>query len=118
MSRCGRSQSRAGELESELAGKDIGERVAALVNVLRDQDFSPVVELEDGALNIMLMNCPFRSVALKNKSICSYDYHLISAMLNMDVKKAEAIQDGSALCVYKAMISPEQLKELPSMFGD
>lgn len=106
------------KMESDLAGRDTGERVATLVNVLREQDFSPVVELEDGVLNIKLMNCPFRSVALKNKAICSYDYHLISAMLNTDVKKAESIQDGSAQCIYKAMFSPEQLQELPSMVGD
>lgn len=106
------------ELESQIVGMDTGQRVAALVKVLKDQDFSPSIELEDGSLSIKLMNCPFRSVALKNKSICSYDFHLISAMLNADVKKAESIQDGSPRCVYKAMITPEQLKELPSVIGD
>ena len=66
-----------------------------------DQSYNPLV---DGTLRIKLMNCPFRSVALKNDSVCTFDSHLMSAMLDIDVERQSCIHDGDAGCVYSGEV--------------
>ena len=55
-------------------------------------------------LRIRLLNCPFRSVALENKAVCTYDLNLISSLLDLDVDRAECIQEGDTSCMYTAAV--------------
>ena len=90
--------------ESDLAGKDLTDRLAALVGHLGREDFFPETEMVDGMLRIRLLNCPFRSVALQNKAVCTFDLNLISTMLDLDVEREHCIHDGDSGCMYTAAV--------------
>ena len=71
---------------------------------LEREDFLPEAEVRDGRLRIRLYNCPFRSVALQNKAVCSFDLNLISSLLQVDVERQQCIHDGDGGCMYSADI--------------
>ena len=68
----------------QVAGRDSGHRLGALVTVLKEADFSPEAEVATKRLGTKRPNCRFRSVAVRNKSVCSFDAHLISSMLRVE----------------------------------
>ena len=88
--------------EAEVSGKDLGFRLSALMDLLKQGDFFPEAEVVGGTLRIKLLNCPFRSVALQNKAVCSFDANLISTMLDVDPTREACIHDGDAGCMYSA----------------
>jgi predicted ArsR family transcriptional regulator len=97
---------------AELAGKDLGQRLVALTRHLEKNDFSPQTEVSDGHLEIRLINCPFRSVALQNQEVCGFDQHLISSLLQRQIVRKRCINDGDAGCCYTTKLAvgePEQL---------
>ena len=94
------------EHAAEVDGKDLEHRLHALMRLLQREKFSPEAEIIDGMLRIKLLNCPFRSTALQNNAVCAYDSTLISAVLNMDVRRCECIQDGHSCCTYSAYVGP------------
>jgi predicted ArsR family transcriptional regulator len=99
-------------LRADLAGKGLKERLATLENHLEEQSFLPEVDVSDGSLNIRLMNCPFRAVALQNKAVCSFDLNVVTSLLDMKVKRSGCICDGDSGCTYTADLSDEAAKEL------
>lgn len=92
----------------DVTGKDVGYRLDALVDLLKQEDFSPEVGVEDGTIRIKLLNCPFRSVALRNKAVCFFDLHLITSMLDTEPVLDSSIQNGEPGCVYSAHIGTGQ----------
>ena len=100
------------EYEDELAGKNLPYRLSTLMGHLGEQSFSPEAEVADGTLRIRLHNCPFRSVALQNNAVCTFDHNLISSLLELDVQRAECIHDGADGCMYTAAIGGDGQKEL------
>jgi len=99
-------------IKAELAGKSLGEKVSSLEHHLTDQTFLPQMDVSDGSLKIRLMNCPFRSVALESKAVCSFDLNVISSMLDMDVERRDCIHDGDSGCMYVVDLGSEAAKEL------
>ncbi len=93
------------EYESQVSGQDLEHRLATLVELLSDADFFPEVEVGDTAIRIRLLNCPFRSVALQNRAVCSFDSNLISALLKVQPSRDECIHDGATGCTYTTAIS-------------
>ena len=102
----------------EVDGKDLAYRLGTLLRLLRKEEFSPEATVVDGILRIRLLNCPFRTVALQNRAVCSFDAGLISAVLNTDLSREECIQDGHSCCTYSAYIGAEQISEFPSRSAD
>ena len=100
------SRSVAQPYEDELAGKDLPQRLRTLTEHLKREDFFPETEVVDGSLRIRLLNCPFRSVALQNDAVCTFDLNLISKLLELDVERAECIHDGDNSCMYTAALGP------------
>ena len=96
----------------EVRGKDLEYRLASLTKLLEHHDFFPEAEVEGQTLRIRLLNCPFRSVALSNKAVCSFDANVISDMLDVDVSRQSCIHDGDAGCTYTASIDAGQAEEL------
>ena len=96
-------------------GQNFQNRVKSLVTLMDQQDFSPVLSVDGNAVELKLMNCPFRSVAMKNPSICSYDFHLISKVLDVDISRIESIRDGAGGCIYRILASESEVKELASV---
>ena len=95
--------------DAKLEGKGLPERLDTLIRHLEQEHFFPEAEFVDRTLRIKLLNCPFRSVALQNKSVCTFDLNLISSLLNIDVDRAECIHDGDSGCMYTAAIGAGQL---------
>ena len=85
-------------------GENLEHRLQALIRLLNKEDFSPEAEVVDATLNIRLHNCPFRSVALQDKAVCSFDSNLISKILGVDVERSECIQNGHNSCMYTANV--------------
>ena len=90
--------------ETELAGKDLAHRLRTLEGHLGQENFSPETEVVGGELRIKLLNCPFRSAALQNKAVCTFDLNLISSMLEMDVEREQCIHDGDSGCMDTAAV--------------
>ena len=86
----------------ELDGKGMSSRLDTLTRHLEEANFFPDVEVADGRILIRLQNCPFRSVALQNKSVCGFDLNLIGSLLDADVERQECIHDGDNSCMYTA----------------
>ena len=100
--------------EGELDGKDLGQRLSALIRHLEQDDFYPEADVADGTLRIKLLNCPFRSVALENKAVCTFDLNLISSMLDVSVERAECVHDGDGSCMYTAPVSDKSHRQILS----
>ena len=98
------SEQACGEIAVELEGENLEHRLQALLQLLHKENFSPEAEVVDGTLNIRLLNCPFRSVALRTRAVCSFDSNLISTVLGVDVERSECIQNGHDSCMYTANV--------------
>lgn len=88
--------------ESDIEGKSFEYRKHILIDMLQERDFLPEAKLKDGVLELRLLNCPFRSLALQSKSVCSFDSALISSILGIDVDRHECVHDGAPNCLYVA----------------
>jgi DeoR family suf operon transcriptional repressor len=110
------SQRVARRFDADLAGKDVGQRLQALMGHLRTEEFFPAASVSNGALRINLHNCPYRTVALQNKAVCAFDLGLISSLLALDVTRQECISDGDAGCMYTAVVGEAAEQEILHSF--
>ena len=101
----------------EVDGQSLEVRLKALLRLLADGDFYPEAELIEGTLRIRLVNCPFRSVALRSKAVCSFDSNIISSMLDVGVSQEMCINDGADGCVYVARVDEHSVAAPPSPAG-
>ena len=101
----------------EVDGQSLEVRLKALLRLLADEDFYPEAEFVEGTLRIRLINCPFRSVALRSKAVCSFDSHIISSMLDVGIKQEMCINDGADGCVYVARVDERTAAISPSTAG-
>jgi predicted ArsR family transcriptional regulator len=101
-------------LSASVAGKALGERIVVLEHHLEEQAFLPEVDVSEGSLRIRLMNCPFRSVSLQSKAVCSFDLNVISSLLDMKVERKDCIHDGDSGCMYTADLSADAERQLAS----
>ncbi len=79
---------------------DNGAGIPRLTEILREQDFNPEVNHDDGKVSLSLMSCPFRSVAMTNPELCSYDTAVISAVAAAPVERIACLTDGDPVCKY------------------
>ena len=94
--------------KDQIDGMTFTHRLATLMSYLTEKDFSPEADISGSTLRIRLLNCPFRSVALHNEAVCSFDLNLISSLLEMDIERQERIHDGDHGCMYTALIDTER----------
>jgi predicted ArsR family transcriptional regulator len=78
------------------------QRRETLISLLDSHDFYPEATGGKDNFELRLMNCPFRSLALQNKSVCSFDHALITSILGVSVKRLECVHDGAPSCLYQA----------------
>ncbi|MBI4219886.1 MAG: winged helix-turn-helix transcriptional regulator [Chloroflexi bacterium] len=81
---------------------DAGSRSAAAARALREMEFEPQVEDGPAGTRISLSNCPFRSVALSDDAVCSYDSAMLEAILGRPVTRERCISRGHDCCEYFA----------------
>lgn len=79
---------------------DVGAGVPRLIEILQEQDFSPEVDHDQGKVSLNLITCPFRSVALQNPELCSYDTAVMSAVAGVPVVRVACLPDGDSVCRY------------------
>jgi predicted ArsR family transcriptional regulator len=107
------------EYREEIAGKSVRQRLETLIDLLTQEDFSPEVnvEVESGTLRVRLLNCPYRSVAMQNHAICTYDERLIGTILDLTTVRDSSIQHGQPGCTYSATIDPAEASSLSGLAG-
>lgn len=86
--------------ESVAYSGDNGAGIPRLAEILREQDFNPEISHDQGKVSLSLMSCPFRSVALNNPQLCSYDTAVISAVAAAPVERVACLTDGDPICKY------------------
>ncbi len=96
----------------EVAGQSLQVRLDALLRLLTAEDFYPAAEVVGDTLRIKLVNCPFRSVAMRSKAVCAFDSTVITSMLDIEVKQEMCIHDGASGCVYVGRLDAKDAKEL------
>ncbi|MEE8442221.1 MAG: winged helix-turn-helix transcriptional regulator [Dehalococcoidia bacterium] len=89
-------------------GDSFPERVAGVVTVLEREKFEPELEQVDGSYRIHIHNCPLRSVALENNSICAYDTLLLSTLMGPDAVVEECdVKPDSDCCHLVRPTAPQ-----------
>ena len=79
---------------------DNGAGVTGLAEILREQDCSPEIGQNQGKVELSLMSCPFRSVAIQNPELCSFDTALIQAVSADPVERVSCLTNGDPACKY------------------
>jgi len=90
----------------------IGERIAAeyrngntdvaraLQSALEDRRTIPVLERKDDGLHVKVTNCPFRSVARADDTVCVFHRSLVSGIAGREVRQETGIAQGGRFCSY------------------
>jgi predicted ArsR family transcriptional regulator len=78
------------------------EPAAAVIQALSERGFAPQAEETAAGMKITLTNCPFRSVAMSDRTVCKFDSALITRIIGMPVKRDNCVADGARCCVYIA----------------
>jgi len=79
-------------------------RLDRMEQALTDRGFSPEITQEGGQVRIRLCNCPFRTAALGQKSVCQFDQKLIANILGVEPVCESTIHDGDNSCCYVAAL--------------
>ena len=103
--------------KSELVGKDLGQRLAVLTSYLEKNDFSPQTEVSGGNLQIRLLNCPFRAVALRHEDVCGFDRNVISSLLHRQITQQSCINPGDGGCSYATKLAANEPEQLMSVLS-
>lgn len=72
-----------------------------LTELLEERHYEPEVTINNGTTQIQLNNCPYRSAAMQNPVICSFDSRLITSVMGFESLKSECVRDGSGCCLYE-----------------
>jgi predicted ArsR family transcriptional regulator len=92
----------SGPVQRESGSASLKERTASLLDVLDAEEFLPEAEFVDGRVQIKLLNCPFRTVAMANDAVCDFDSKVITSVLGLEMSRTSCIHDGDACCVYQS----------------
>lgn len=93
--------------QPKLAGKSLDERLEALRGIYSDDDpFCRVERDDDGAPQIVEMNCPFLQVAKRRPALCSVTVSVLGRLLGRKVVRTERFQEGDGRCVFKVLAEP------------
>ena len=103
--------------KTEIAGKDLGQRLAVLTSYLEENDFSPQTEVSGGVLQIRLLNCPFRAVALRYEDVCGFDRNVISSLLHRQITQRDCINHGDGGCSYATKLAANEPEQLMSVLS-
>lgn len=84
-----------------LAGKNLGERVAALAEIRNEEGFLAEAERRDKDTFVLVEhNCPIRSVAGAYSQVCACEIALFADALGAEVSRTDHILAGAPRCRY------------------
>ncbi len=80
------------------------QRVTRALAVLQDEKFDPEATEHEGSVRFVLHNCPFRSVARGNDSVCDYDRQVLTTILGVDLVQEHCINKNDSACCYRIAV--------------
>ena len=87
-------------------GKSLPERLEVLRNIyLADDPFCHVESRDDGAPQLVEVNCPYLEVAKRRPALCSVTVSVLRELLGRKVVRTDRFQDGCGRCVFQ--VQPE-----------
>jgi predicted ArsR family transcriptional regulator len=97
---------------AKMAAVDDGRSpIDRLTELLELRNYEPELATEHGTTRLQLNNCPYRSVALVNPVICSFDARLISSVIGAETLRSECVRDGFGRCLYEIETSSNGTSE-------
>lgn len=94
-------ESMADRVASVALADDTRPPIVKLTELLKVRRYDPKVLTENGTIKIQLNNCPYRSAAMTNPVICSFDSRLISSVMGAENLRSESVRDGYRCCLYE-----------------
>ncbi|NQW17074.1 MAG: ArsR family transcriptional regulator [Chloroflexi bacterium] len=98
-------ESMADRIAHVAAADDTRPPMEKLMELLEERHYEPKLSTDKGTTRIQLNNCPYRSAAIANPIICSFDSRLISSVLGTDSSRSECVRDGDGCCLYEVSLS-------------
>ena len=98
-------ESMADRVVSVAMADDTRPPIVKLTELLKIRRYDPKVVTENGTIKIQLNNCPYRSAAMTNPVICSFDSRLISKVMGAESLRSQSVRDGFSCCLYEVEAS-------------
>lgn len=96
-----RFQGKADEILSRLGDAPFDERVAAVVDYLRQEGFMPNVSMGDDGLRLAEHNCAMHAVARRYPEVCETELVFLTTVLGPRVQRdRHIVNDGCNACEY------------------
>lgn len=95
-----RFQGKADEILARLGDASFEERVAAVVEFLRQEGFMPNVSVENEGLRLAEHNCAMHAVARRYPEVCETELVFLTTVLGPRVQRDRHIVDGCNACEY------------------
>ena len=90
------------QVRQKSGSASLNERTASLLEILGAEEFLPEAEFVDNRVQIKLLNCPFRTVAMANNAVCDFDHKVITDILGLEMSRTSCIHDGDPCCIYES----------------
>jgi predicted ArsR family transcriptional regulator len=78
-----------------------------LLELLELRHYDPEWDTNNGTIRIQLNNCPYRSAAMMNPVICSFDSRLIASVMGSESQRSQCVRDGSGCCLYEIELAQD-----------
>lgn len=90
----------ADSLSSQIGGKNLEEKVARLVGLLKQEGHLVEWEKGEDGLFIYEYDCRFQRVAQVHPEVCSLETRMLTQVLGAPVESLECMLDGHGRCAY------------------
>ncbi|MDP3877517.1 MAG: methanogen output domain 1-containing protein [Methylobacter sp.] len=91
----------ANTLRDRFDGKDLNERVDALLAIMADLGFQVKAGMEAETLYIQASNCIYHDLAQQHHELCEFDLALMSSLLDKNVEQLSCMAKGDCHCRFK-----------------
>jgi len=95
-----RFQAKADEILARFGDAPFGERVAAVVDFLRQEGFMPNVSMGGEGMRLAEHNCAMHVVARRYPEVCDTELTFLTTVLGPGVQRDRHIVDGCNACEY------------------
>ncbi len=108
------ADSMADQFASELQELPLEERLARLVDLLKEEGFDADLEKKGDQLLIHELSCPYLHVGQEHPEVCVLDQSLIAKALSLPVERVTWLLEGDLHCTYAVDLRDHKLEEVPA----
>lgn len=90
----------ADSLQPQFTNKDLGERLAATVELLRNLGYHAELELDGECRIIKAVNCVYHDLAQQRPQLCHFDRALISGLLQKPINQTSCMANKDCSCRF------------------